>query len=162
MHCFPKTVYRQSRPHHCAGVIWKPFQTILKLTVHLHRYAIISSSKYKLVSFFFTKKRLITSKLKRKFLTKVLYFTVCQPASYRELKFKIGTRWVYARTHRPLTVVTDREAQFTRVGMRHTASVGGFFILAPHPVEAFLTSGIKKTINILKSSDIELETWLML
>lgn len=50
----------------------------------------------------------------------------------------------YAPAHRLLTVVSEREAQFARVGMRHTASVRNVLILAPLSGEAFGTSGDRK------------------
>lgn len=45
----------------------------------------------------------------------------------------------YAPALRWLTVVRDREAQFTCVGMGHTASIRYILVLATLPVEAFRT-----------------------
>lgn len=43
-----------------------------------------------------------------------------------------------------LTVIRDREPQFTRVGMRHTTSIRYVLVLAPLSVEAFRTPEEKK------------------
>lgn len=53
----------------------------------------------------------------------------------------------YAPALRWLTVVRDREAQFTCVGMGHTASIRYILVLATLPVEAFRTSEFKQKIT---------------
>lgn len=62
----------------------------------------------------------------------------------------------YAPAHRLLTVVSDRKAQFARVGMRHTASLRNVLVLTALPSEAFRASGGRKKTdkNNAKTEDV--------
>lgn len=66
----------------------------------------------------------------------------------------------YAPAHRLLTVVSDRKAQFARVGMRHTASLRNVLVLTALPSEAFRASGGggKKLIKIMLKLKMSVKT----